>query len=647
MSTKAANPEDVRNLKGQAITKKAPEKTPAPESAELDAADRQAAAQPGHIAPAGVLKLQRTVGNQALMKMMDSRRQPHAVEGVREGPETEPAGEAKALQAKFIQRAAAPEEEEPVQAKLIQRAAGPEEEEPVQTSRASADGAFAAGENFENRLNQTRGGGSPLPEDTQQFMETRFGANFSAVRLHTGTESRQLNRQINAQAFTQGQDIYLGEGKDDVESSEGKHLLAHELTHVVQQTGGAVRRKPGGERVIQRAAKPKTSEKTLKRLTAALEKAVRDDENPRTAADAIYQQNVDYYLKLFRYKLEKHKGKDEDKFKAYRGAFKLEAVVDAWKQRGQFSGLIEEVCRLIPFLPDNADQMAAEDAPAFLRHILVPLKEMSEQASNFLRLLERPAVRNAVKAIDHGATWKMFVDDIPQFAVAEGVQEDIQNQGLHLTAEQIIDRIFDAVIHNRKIDVGYYTNNLTEDSGPVNILKNVTPEEQAARLERHRLDATKPAKPALQCDNLMKVLQKVVEMYPGLSPTFAIGMEPKALLTVELSRLTGGLIPNNFQGNVVDMHGNYTNQIFFTGVTESENPRSHTWNIIDGKPYDSVLGTKGPEVASSISGSFTQKQGKDGYQKVWENGAHTLTQISTMRAAPNEMGFTTAYQRNW
>ena len=178
MSTKAANPEDVRNLKGQAITKKAPEKTPAPESAELDAADRQAAAQPGHIAPAGVLKLQRTVGNQALMKMMDSRRQPHAVEGVREGPETEPAGEAKALQAKFIQRAAAPEEEEPVQAKLIQRAAGPEEEEPVQTSRASADGAFAAGENFENRLNQTRGGGSPLPEDTQQFMETRFGANF-------------------------------------------------------------------------------------------------------------------------------------------------------------------------------------------------------------------------------------------------------------------------------------------------------------------------------------------------------------------------------------------------------------------------------------------------------------------------------------
>ena len=66
-------------------------------------------------------------------------------------------------------------------------------------------------------------------------MESRFGANFSDVNIHTGSQSEVLNRSLNAQAFTHGSDVYFGEGKYNPESQQGKHLLAHELTHVVQQ----------------------------------------------------------------------------------------------------------------------------------------------------------------------------------------------------------------------------------------------------------------------------------------------------------------------------------------------------------------------------------------------------------------------------
>jgi hypothetical protein len=70
-------------------------------------------------------------------------------------------------------------------------------------------------------------------------MEPRFGADFSGVRVHTDRESAQMNRELSAQAFTHGRDIYMGEGKYNPGSDAGKRLLAHELTHVVQQ-GGAI-----------------------------------------------------------------------------------------------------------------------------------------------------------------------------------------------------------------------------------------------------------------------------------------------------------------------------------------------------------------------------------------------------------------------
>ncbi|BAZ29537.1 OmpA/MotB domain-containing protein [Cylindrospermum sp. NIES-4074] len=86
---------------------------------------------------------------------------------------------------------------------------------------------------LESRLASEKGSGSPLDEQTRSFMEPRFGADFSSVRVHTDSTTVQMNKELGAQAFTHGSDIFYGAGK-----APGKNeLTAHELTHVVQQTG--------------------------------------------------------------------------------------------------------------------------------------------------------------------------------------------------------------------------------------------------------------------------------------------------------------------------------------------------------------------------------------------------------------------------
>jgi hypothetical protein len=111
-----------------------------------------------------------------------------------------------------------------------------------QVSRA--DGSFEAGSDLESHLAAHKGSGSPLPDDARAYMEPRFGADFSGVRVHTDSEAVQMNHELSAQAFTHGQDVYFGAGRYEPDTTAGKRLLAHELTHVVQQTGTQVQRQP-------------------------------------------------------------------------------------------------------------------------------------------------------------------------------------------------------------------------------------------------------------------------------------------------------------------------------------------------------------------------------------------------------------------
>jgi Domain of unknown function (DUF4157) len=110
---------------------------------------------------------------------------------------------------------------------------GKEEEQPVQTK--SQSGARPAATNLGNRLSQRQGSGTPLPKSIKSEMEHSFGVDFSHVNIHTDTEAIHVNQELHAQAFTYGQDVYFNSGKFNPEQTEGKQLLAHELTHVVQQ----------------------------------------------------------------------------------------------------------------------------------------------------------------------------------------------------------------------------------------------------------------------------------------------------------------------------------------------------------------------------------------------------------------------------
>ncbi len=104
------------------------------------------------------------------------------------------------------------------------------------------DGNLKATSDVASRLSSTRGRGSNLDEDTRGEMESNFGADFGDVRVHTDSEATQLSQDLGAKAFTHGSDIYFNQGQYNPNSSEGKHLLAHELTHTVQQ-GASIQRK--------------------------------------------------------------------------------------------------------------------------------------------------------------------------------------------------------------------------------------------------------------------------------------------------------------------------------------------------------------------------------------------------------------------
>jgi len=116
-------------------------------------------------------------------------------------------------------------------------------EEPAQMKYSI--GSFVEGgidTDLESAIHRERSGGRPLPEGVRQLMERAFGADFGGVRVHADVEADSLNRSLQARAFTTGQDVFFRQGEYRPTSSEGQKLLAHELTHVVQQNGGVVQR---------------------------------------------------------------------------------------------------------------------------------------------------------------------------------------------------------------------------------------------------------------------------------------------------------------------------------------------------------------------------------------------------------------------
>lgn len=102
---------------------------------------------------------------------------------------------------------------------------------------ASGSSGIAVSQQMERQLAHLQSGGRQMPEGLRNMMENGFGRDFSQVRLHTDSEAAEMSSSIHAKAFTHGNDIYFNRGQFAPETSEGQHLVAHELTHVVQGTG--------------------------------------------------------------------------------------------------------------------------------------------------------------------------------------------------------------------------------------------------------------------------------------------------------------------------------------------------------------------------------------------------------------------------
>ncbi len=144
---------------------------------------------------------------------------------------------ARASQPVFIQRKCTDCDEE-----LAQRKAAL----PFTPKQDASAGGDAVASDTASRIESSKGGGNPLPGTTRSFMESRFGNPFGDVRIHDNAEADHLSGDLGANAFTVGKDIFFAHGRYAPDSDAGQRLLAHELTHTVQQgEGGQIVQKDG------------------------------------------------------------------------------------------------------------------------------------------------------------------------------------------------------------------------------------------------------------------------------------------------------------------------------------------------------------------------------------------------------------------
>lgn len=178
---------------------------------------------------------------------------------------------------------------------------------------------------LQTQIDSARGGGQPLDKGVGSQIGGALGADFSGVRVHTDSKADKLNRSLSAKAFTLGSDVFFSEGAYEPGTQGGKQLLAHELTHVVQQGGAAGQHKvnkvqtkltvgPAGDKYEQEAdrfAKSLTGPASLmnapvkvnglQRQTGVVQRAVGDEgENaPTTDQQPEAQENQKAELPLF------------------------------------------------------------------------------------------------------------------------------------------------------------------------------------------------------------------------------------------------------------------------------------------------------------------------------------------------------------
>jgi len=198
-----------------------------------------------------ILFLQKTIGNQAVQRIVKSGALQAKLRIGQPGDKYEQeadrvADEVMRMAEPEMQRQVDEEEEEEIlQTKplvdqitpVVQRQVEEEEEEEEMIQANSReDSTPEVSNDLESQINAIKGGGRPLAESERDYFEPRFGVDFSQLRVHTGAQAAESARVVNARAYTVGQDVVFGAGQYALGASEGRRLMAHELTHVVQQT---------------------------------------------------------------------------------------------------------------------------------------------------------------------------------------------------------------------------------------------------------------------------------------------------------------------------------------------------------------------------------------------------------------------------
>jgi len=205
-----------------------------------------------------ILDMQRLVGNQATQRLLSGgflqtkmsvstpddayeQEADQVAQQVMTMPaplQREAAPDEAALATKRIQRDQQDEDDKLQMKSLVQRDDALDDDDPNKLM-AKRDSVPTVTPDIEAQIEQGRGSGQAMPASAQSFFEPRFGQDFSNVRIHTGEEADALNRDLEARAFTNQSDIYFRSGEYQPDTSAGRELLAHELTHVVQQGGSA------------------------------------------------------------------------------------------------------------------------------------------------------------------------------------------------------------------------------------------------------------------------------------------------------------------------------------------------------------------------------------------------------------------------
>lgn len=155
--------------------------------------------------------------------------------------------EEELLQLKLVQKQEEEEEEELIQPQPLEEGEELAQMQPVEEEeeeiRAKQNDQTSTESSIENEIKKSSGKGSKMDSSIRTEMENGFGTDFGTVNIHTDSQAAQMNAELGAQAFTHGNDVYFNKGKYNPVSNVGKHLLAHELTHTIQQSTGMISKK--------------------------------------------------------------------------------------------------------------------------------------------------------------------------------------------------------------------------------------------------------------------------------------------------------------------------------------------------------------------------------------------------------------------